>query len=111
MKSEEIRKIAIFTKKGYNFIEPQQIVHCQSDGNYTILYLAGNKKRLVCRQMGLIAKDLPSDLFMRVHHSHIINLLFLERYESKGLLWLNDGEIVPVSRRRRKEVMGRMKNS
>lgn len=111
MKTEDIRKLGIATAKGYFFIEPREIIRCESDGNYTTLYLTGNQKHCVCRQLGLLEEDLPPDLFMRVHHSHVVNLLFLDRYERIGLLWLHDGDAIPVARRRRRELLTRLKSA
>lgn len=45
---------------------------------------------------------LPSDQFLRVHKSYIVNLSKIKKYESKNL-WIKDIEI-PISRNRKKEL-------
>ena len=54
-------------------------------------------------------KDYESILtdygFVRVHKSHLVNMKYVSRMDRDGFLWLQNGESVPVSRRRKEEVM------
>jgi two-component system LytT family response regulator len=54
-------------------------------------------------------KDYESILvdygFIRVHKSHLVNMRYVTRVDRDGMLWLQNGDVVPVSRRRKEEVM------
>jgi DNA-binding LytR/AlgR family response regulator len=41
-----------------------------------------------------------------VHRSHIVNIKHVRHCEADGLLTMNDGTVIEVSRRRRAEVVG-----
>lgn len=71
-------------RTGTLIIEPQELVLCIADGNYTHLFLADGKQETVTFNLGEIFKMLPSDIFYRTDRSHIINLLYLKKIDCKG---------------------------
>lgn len=54
-------------------------------------------------------KDYESILsdygFLRVHKSHLVNMKYVSRIDRDGFVWLNNDQSVPVSRRRKEEVL------
>ena len=50
---------------------------------------------------------LPSQQFFRAHRSHIINISFIKSYakEGNGLIRLEGGTQIPLSRRQRDQFM------
>src|SRR6185436_6627207 len=67
------QKIALPNKDGYEFAEVNQIIYCQAEGSYTKVFLAGKKYLLVSRSLGDIEELLPPSLFLRIHHSTVVN--------------------------------------
>jgi len=47
--------------------------------------------------------------FDRVHKSHLVNMKYVSKMDRDGFIWLHNGESVPVSRRRKEEVMSMLK--
>ena len=102
-------KIPLATQNGLVFIKQNDIMYCESSGNYTQFYLASNKQILVSRQLGEYEKLLPETQFIRIHDKHIINLQYLAEYikGSGGEVKLDNGKIIPVATRRKEELLHR----
>jgi len=97
-------KIAIPTAEGYELIPNDQIITCEADDNYTYLHLKNNRKITACRTLKNIEEQLESyHAFVRVHHSHIVNLNEVIKYVrgEGGYLVMSDGGTVNVSRSRK----------
>jgi len=68
----------------------------------TNLLLAGNKGDV---SIGSYEEFLAESEFIRVHRSHIVNVKHVKSCNSEGLMTMNDGTGIEVSRRRRTEVV------
>jgi two-component system LytT family response regulator len=110
MNAQRNAYLTVPTPEGYLFISQEEITYCESDGNYTIIYLQDQRKTICCRKLKEIAQYLWQEYFVRVHQSYIVNLGYLEKYYRKngGRLQLVDGTIVPVSRSRKAELLERI---
>lgn len=106
--SEEYR-LAVSTSEGVFFYHPSEIIRCEGESNYTKFFLEGSKPLIVSHTL----KDYESILgdygFVRVHKSHLVNMKYVTRMDREGFLWLQNGDSVPVSRRRKEEVMSVLK--
>lgn len=102
-------KIPLATQNGLVFVKQNDIMYCESSGNYTQFYLASNKQILVSRQLGEYEKLLPETQFIRIHDKHIINLQYLAEYikGSGGEVKLDNGKTIPVATRRKEELLNR----
>lgn len=97
-------KIAIPTLDGLELIKVENIIRCSSDGNYTYIYHGKREPLLVSKTLKQIEEQLRGfSQFIRVHHSHVVNLFFVKRYRKGkgGSLVLEDDTIIPVSRSRK----------
>lgn len=105
-------KLALPTQNGLQFIRPDEILHCDSNGNYTWFHLKNNTKLLVSRQLGEYEKLLPVEQFVRIHDKHIINLQYLSEYQrgSGGEVLLENGTQLPVSARRKDDLLHRFEH-
>ena len=92
--------IVIPTLDGLEFIEVKEIVRCESDSNYTSIYMKSKEKYFVAKTLKNIENLLDSRRFYRVHHSHLVNISFIKKYikGKDGTLVLKNGDLVPVSR-------------
>ena len=87
-------KLKFNIKSGSIFLHPNEIVYCEADGNYSILYIDSQKKEVVTAKLGQIEELLPSMSFIRLGRSHIINADYLTKIDrKKHMIELNkDGE-------------------
>ncbi len=101
------RKLTLPVQYGLAFIELDQIIRLESDGNYTHISLINGQTLTVCKTL----KDLEGPLcglpFMRIHKSHIINIDCVKLYlkGKGGCLQMVDDTFIPISVRKRQEFM------
>lgn len=93
----------------YQFVFPSEIVHVQSEGSYSIVTINENKKLVVSKKLKEIEAQLPQDIFVRVHHSYLINLIYLHSYgkNNRSEIHLTNGDMIKISRRKRPDFMNR----
>jgi two-component system LytT family response regulator len=61
-------------------VDIQNIIHCEADRNYTIIYTQGGEHYIFSRTLKEIEKLLPERDFFRTHQSHLINLRHVKKY-------------------------------
>lgn len=98
-----LNKIAIPTLAGYQLLLASSIVRCESDGNYTHLFLKNNHKVTASRNLKDIEEMLEDFSFIRVHNSFVVNINEINQYVKGegGYLIMSDGVLVNVSRSRK----------
>ena len=101
-----ISRIALPTMEGLQMIAIDTIISCESDSNYTILFLKYNKKLIVSRTLKEIEELLEEHSFVRVHRCYLANLNEVEKYVKGegGYLVMSDGSNIDVARNK-KEVL------
>ena len=104
------RKLALPTMEGLEFINTEDVISCTSDSNYTIIKIRNNKKFIVSKTLKEIEELLDTNIFMRVHHSHVINLNEINKYVKGegGYIIMSDGSNIDVSRSRKESVLKRL---
>ena len=105
VKNKKFNKLAIPNIDGIEFIEIDAIIRCQSDGNYTKLYLNNNRSITSSKTLKEYELLLKEYGFARIHNSDMINLAFLKKYikGDGGQVIMQDGSEIEVSRRRKEE--------
>src|SRR6201992_3814220 len=103
-------KIAIPTMEGLQMVAVGSIIHCVSDSNYTILTLRDKEKVVASRTLKEIEELLEDYSFLRVHHSHLINLNEVCKYikGEGGYLVMSDGSAINVSRSRKEGLLRKL---
>lgn len=101
--------IPLASQNGLAFIKLHDILYCESSGNYTRFYTSNAKPFLVSRQLGDYDTLLPGDNFIRIHDKYIINISCIKEYRkgSGGEVVMEDGKILPVSSRRKEDLLHR----
>ena len=104
------KKIIVPTMAGFEFIEIANIIRCESDNNYTTIYIKEKKKILVSKTLKDFEDLLFNYSFFRIHNSHLINLSYIKSYNKGkgGSVILTDGTEVEVSSRRRDDFINRL---
>ncbi|MDX1270223.1 LytTR family DNA-binding domain-containing protein [Bizionia paragorgiae] len=100
-------KISLHTLDKIIIVNLDTIVRCESDSNNTLFYLENGKKIFVTKTLKYFADLLKPYEFLRIHQSHLINLQCIAEFikSDGGYLLLKNGENVPVSVRKRAEVL------
>jgi two-component system, LytTR family, response regulator len=106
------QKIALPTMEGLQLISVDEIISCESDRNYTYIYLKSKQKLIISRPLKDIEEMLEDYPFLRVHHSYIVNLKEISKYirGEGGYLIMTDGSNVDVSRSRKESLIQKLQN-
>ncbi|HYC84226.1 MAG TPA: LytTR family DNA-binding domain-containing protein [Chryseosolibacter sp.] len=104
--SNKEKNLAITTYDGVVFLEVEKIIRCEADMNYT-LFILGEKKTFLSSKTLKEYEELLSShhRFLRVHRSHLVNMDYVLKLKNDGTLVLKDASTVPVSRRRKDDVL------
>ena len=78
-----------------SLVKISDIVYLESEGEYVRMHLADGTTITTLFRLKNMETALPSELFMRVHRSYIVNLRMIRAYV-KGRIFLNDMEYVPI---------------
>jgi DNA-binding LytR/AlgR family response regulator len=77
-------RIKLNTRSGYVLIDPEEIVYCKADGNYTHLYLSRGTSEIITQNLGAIEDILEGNAFFRASRSYLLNLKYLTRVDRKS---------------------------
>ncbi len=104
------KRLALLLSDRIEFVVINQIIRMEADGNYTRIFLENNKEYFVCKTLKEHQEILEPHGFLRTHQSHLVNLRKISSFVKTdgGYIKMLGGSSVPVSRRRREEVMKRI---
>jgi two-component system LytT family response regulator len=104
------RRIVVPVVNGLVFVQVGDIIRCESDINYTTLFLKDKQKITVARTLREFEELLTDSNFYRVHNSHLVNLAYIKNYNKGkgGFLTMTDNSQVEVSTRRKEEFLKRL---
>ncbi|MFK8058628.1 MAG: LytR/AlgR family response regulator transcription factor [Polaribacter sp.] len=107
-----LSKISLHTQEKIIVVNIEDIIRCKADNNYTTFYFKNQSKVLVSKTLKYYADMLKDNGFMRVHQSHLINTKFIKEFikSDGGYLLLTDNSTVPVSVRKKADVLKRFKH-
>ena len=78
-----------------SLVKISDIVYLESEGEYVRMHLADGTTITTLFRLKNMEAALPSDMFMRVHRSYIVNLRCIKGYV-RGRVFLSDTEYVPI---------------
>jgi len=108
-------KIAIHHKNAILLIPENEILYCESDGNYTKVFYSRKEEVKNClssRNLGHFEEVLNRKKFIKPHRSYLINqsqVYEIFNKDGKTYLRLNDETVVPVSRSQKSAITERYK--
>lgn len=107
VENNNVKRIALPTFDGLEFIRLDDILYCQSDGSYSNVYFADGQKRCISKSLHFLEDALCDYEFYRIHRSYIVNLNKVKRYSKTdgGILVMENGDIVKVSRSKKDELL------
>jgi two-component system LytT family response regulator len=105
-KKEQLR-IGIPSMEGLQFINISEIIYLEAQSNYTIIFLQDNTKLTVSKTLKDFEDLLPAAIFIRIHHSHIINCNAVDKYikGEGGQVVMKNNVRLDVARRKKDEFM------
>jgi len=111
--ANHLLKIAFPTMEGLQMIAVESIISCSSDSNYTIIMLKNKQKIIASRTLKEVEEMLEDHSFLRVHHSHVVNLNAVNKYVrgEGGYLVMSDESMVDVSRSRKEMLLKKLQPS
>jgi two-component system, LytTR family, response regulator len=101
------KKIILKTSESIFAVDIKDIIRCEADGGYTSFYLSDSRKIFVSKNLKEFNEILAEFNFFRPHYSHLVNLNYMKSYEKRdgGYILMKDNSIVPVSTRRKEELL------
>ncbi|MNE93192.1 LytTr DNA-binding domain protein [compost metagenome] len=83
------------------------IIRCESNVNYTEFFFTNSKRIVVSRTLKDFEDILGELGFFRVHQSHLVNTKMIQEFVKVegGHLIMSDGKMIPVSTRKRADVV------
>ncbi len=105
--SDQIEKVILPVREGYLFVNVKEIIRCEANSNYTVLYLLDGEKHMISKTLKDFESQLSNKSFFRIHKSHLINLSYLKKYTKGdgGTVTMVDDAELDVSRRNKEEFL------
>jgi two-component system, LytTR family, response regulator len=102
-----VSRIALPTLEGLQMVTIDTILYCMAHSNYTTFVLNDKKKLVISRTLKEIEEMLEDHGFLRIHHSHLVNISAIEKYirGEGGTVIMNDGTELDVSRSRKETLL------
>lgn len=107
-----LKKIAIHHNDTVVFVSEHDMEFISADGRYCLINTVSGTTYTVARSLKEMEEILSYHFFLRINHSQIINCNYIKSY-SKGdpcFLELNSGKAFEISRRRKHEILQKLKN-
>ena len=100
-------RIALASKESIEFVDPNDIVVCEANSNYTNVYLVEGRKRVISKTLKDFEEMLIQFDFFRPHNSHLINLSRVKEFirGDGGYLVMENKMKIPVSKNKKEELM------
>jgi two-component system LytT family response regulator len=107
LQKKQTKLLTIPTSEGLQFIDIDKIIYLEASDNYSNIYLSPNQKFLVSRTLKDFEELLPADIFIRIHHSSIINKFFVDKYirGEGGQVVMRNGSVLDVSKRKKSDFL------
>jgi two-component system, LytTR family, response regulator len=104
---ENLKRLPLPIAAGLVFVEIENIIYCQSFGNYVTLYLSNGKTLVVTRSLKDIEELLENKPFFRIHNSFLVNLNYIEQYHrgEGGEVTLTNTTVLPVSKSKKDDFL------
>ncbi len=89
--------LVIPDSKGFTVVKTSDIIMCEADGYCTRFYLTENVKISSSRNLKYYEDLLPKNVFLRTHHSCLLNLQHVKGYSHQEEILMIDNIKCPLS--------------
>ncbi len=104
------KRIALKRVEYMEIVSIEDIMFCKSDKGYTTFYLKDKREILVSKGLIEYESVLIPFGFIRCHQSYLVNFQYVKKYYREGILQMQNNEQIPVSSRKREEVLKYLEN-
>ncbi|RZL37953.1 MAG: response regulator transcription factor [Pedobacter sp.] len=104
------KRIALKSVEFIEVVPIEDIVYCKSDKGYTTFYLKSGTEILVSKGLKEYELLLTPFGFLRCHQSYLVNFQYVKKYFREGFLQMQEKEMIPVSSRKKEEVLRYLEN-
>ena len=103
----QTKRISVPTMTGFEFLQVGDIVRCESDVNYTTIFMKDKQKLMVAKTLKEFEELLTDFQFFRVHNSHLVNMTYVKSYlkGKGGCVVMSDNSEIQVSVRRKDDFL------
>ena len=103
------KRITINTDGKLLFLDVDDIIYIESDGNYSTLFLKDQKKIVITKKLKEVDAMLPEHYFFRIHNSYIINLNKIKAFiKNEGYVIMDSDHKIPVARQRKSDFLEKL---
>ena len=96
-----LQMIGLPLHDGLQYFPIEELIRCEAKSNYTS-FLFKKNHILVSKPLKEYEEILPSDIFFRIHKSHLVNLKYVKKINAKtSTVEMLDGSIIEIARRRK----------
>jgi two-component system, LytTR family, response regulator len=93
-------RLALTTTDGTFFYYCNEIIRCEAVGNYTRFVLKDKRPLLTSHTLKEYDELLCEQNFLRVHRAHLVNSGYISSFSKEHEIKMQDGSVVPISRRK-----------
>lgn len=104
------KSILVPTFRSLTLIDPYDVTYIKAMQNYCMLYKQDGSQLLTSISFGKILDGVFVSHFYQCHRSFAVRLSCVNRYLNSGMVELNCGAKVPVSRRKKREFLEVVRN-
>jgi two-component system, LytTR family, response regulator len=107
------KRIALPTSNGFTYFDLNEITLFKGEDSYTTVVLATNKEIMITKTLKYFETTLPHSVFIRIHKSHIINILHVKEYNrgDGGFVVLSNGKKYEISKNKLQSFLSLMNDS
>lgn len=111
---KKTEKITLQTSTGFVIVNLSDLMYCEGDSNYTMLFFKNGSKVHVAKLLTYFEQLIGTTefVFYRVHRSYLINIEYIIEYKHckhRRVILSNKAEI-PISNRKAREFCNVMKS-
>ncbi len=105
----QIKKVSVSCDGKIIFLNPDDIVYCESDGNYCSIFLENKEKIFISQKLKFMEEKLQDLYFFRIHNSYLINLNKVKEFhKSDDFVVLSNNVKLPVSRTKKSNFLDQL---
>lgn len=110
---KNLQKLILKTSDRIYSVNIQDVVHCESDKNYTTFYFINAPKLVVSTNLKEYESLLTPYNFFRTHQSHLINMAYFDHFiktDGGNTIMMKNKTSIPLSVRKKEEFLVLLEN-
>jgi two-component system, LytTR family, response regulator len=101
----KVRRVALTASDHLVFADINDIIYCESDSNYTTVFLTTGEKVVISKTLKDVEEQLQGEDFFRIHASYLINMKHVSKFTrgDGGNVVMSNHQLITVSRKKKDE--------